>query len=91
MQSGTGVLAYANYAVCTGHVDFPEPFDDVPDIVITPIVPNTGSWNSTRNAITNATYMISGKSKTGFDVRSYSIAHDYTDTLTIQFDWTAKL
>ena len=91
IQSGTGTLAYANYAVCTARVTFPEPFDDVPDIVISPIVPSEGSWNSTRNSITNSTYMIAGKTKEYFDARSFSIQHDYTESLTIQFDWTAKL
>ena len=91
IQSGTGTLAYANYAVCTARVTFPEPFDEVPDITITLIVPSEGSWNSTRNSITNSTYMIAGKTKEYFDVRSFSIQDDYTETLTIQFDWTAKL
>lgn len=91
IQSGTGTLAYANYAVCTARVTFPEPFDDVPDIVISPIVPSEGSWNSTRNSITNSTYMIAGKTKEYFDARSFSIQDDYTESLTIQFDWTAKL
>lgn len=91
IQSGTGTLTYANYAVCTARVTFPEPFDEVPDITITPIVPSEGSWNSTRNSITNSTYMIAGKTKEYFDVRSFSIQDDYTETLTIQFDWTAKL
>ena len=91
IQSGTGTLAYANYAVCTARVTFPEPFDEVPDITITPIVPSEGSWNSTRNSITNSTYMIAGKTKEYFDVRSFSIQDDYTETLTIQFDWMAKL
>lgn len=91
IQSGTGTLAYANYAVCTARVTFPEPFDEIPDITITPIVPSEGSWNSTRNSITNSTYMIAGKTKEYFDVRSFSIQDDYTESLTIQFDWTAKL
>lgn len=91
IQSGTGTLAYANYAVCTARVTFPEPFDDVPDIVISPIVPSEGSWNSTRNSITNSTYMIAGKTNEYFDVRSFSIQDDYTSSLIIQFDWMAKL
>lgn len=91
IQSGTGVLSYANYAVCTARVYFPEPFEEIPDITIAPIVPSEGSWNSTRNSITNSTYMIAGKTKEYFDVRSFSIQDDYTETLTIQFDWTAKL
>ena len=91
IQSGTGTLAYANYAVCTARVTFPEPFEEIPDITIAPIVPREGSWNSTRNSITNSTYMIAGKAKEYFDVRSYSIQDDYTSTLTIQFDWIAKL
>lgn len=91
IQSGTGTLVYANYAVCTARVTFPEPFEEIPDIVISPIVPSEGSWNSTRNSITNSTYMIAGKTKEYFDVRSFSVQDDYTETLTIQFDWMAKL
>lgn len=91
IQSGTGTLVYANYAVCTARVTFPEPFEEIPDIVISPIVPSEGSWNSTRNSITNSTYMIAGKTKEYFDARSFSIQDDYTSSLTIQFDWMAKL
>ena len=91
IQSGTGTLAYANYAVCTARVYFPEPFEEIPDITIAPIVPSEGSWNSTRNSITNSTYMIAGKTKEYFDVRSFSIQDDYTASLTIQFDWMARL